>query len=231
MQFSAVDNGATAALGNSQSSTASVDATATTEATFAIKTTGADNVAVDGSAVNMDGNSTTALARGNSASNAMTYSVGATYSGNVGAAIDGTSSAAATAVVLNDQYNGGAVNALAQNAVYSVAFNDYTTGTTTGTAASGSAFSNSNNAVNALAYGNSAVNSLNMSTFGAGLPSSAVSSVQANNGVVTATATGVQFSMAATGGTTGSVMRSTGNSVTAQAVGNSSVSTIGGGGI
>lgn len=231
MQFSAVDNGATAALGNSQSSTASVDATATTTATFAIKTTGADNVAVDGSAVNMDGNSTTALARGNSASNAMTYSVGATYSGVDGAAITGTSSAAATAVVLNDQYNGGAVNALAQNAVYSVAFNDYTTGTTTGTAASGSAFSNSNNAVNALAYGNSAVNSLNMSTFGAGLPSSAVSSVQANNGVVTASATGVQFSMAATGSTTGSVMRSTGNSVTAQAVGNSSVSTIGGGGI
>lgn len=227
MQFSAVDNGATAALGNSQSSTASVDATATTTATFAIKTTGADNVAVDGSAVNMDGNSTTALARGNSASNAMTYSVGATYSGVDGAAITGTSSAAATAVVLNDQYNGGAVNALAQNAVYSVAFNDGASGT----AASGSAFSNSNNAVNALAYGNTAVNSLNMSTFGAGLPSSAVSSVQANNGVVTATATGVQFSMAATGSTTGSVMRSTGNSVTAQAVGNSSVSTIGGGGI
>lgn len=231
MQFSAVDNGATAALGNSQSSTASVDATATTTARFAISTTGETNVAVDGSAVNMDGNSTTALARGNSASNAMTYSVGATYSGNLGAAITGTTSAAATAVVLNDQSNGGAVSALAQNAVYSVAFNDYTTGTTTGTAASGSAFSNSNNAVNALAYGNSAVNSLNMSTFGAGLPSSAVSSVQANNGVVTATATGVQFSMAATGSTTGSVMRSTGNSVTAQAVGNSSVSTIGGGGI
>lgn len=231
MQFSAVDNGATAALGNSQTSTASVDATATTTAEFGIATTGATNVAVDGSAVNMDGNSTTALARGNSASNAMTYSVGATYSGNVGAAIDGTSSAAATAVVLNDQSNGGAVNALAQSAVYSVAFTDYTTGATTGTAASGSAFSNSNNAVNALAYGNSAVNSLNMSTFGAGLPSSAVSSLQSNAGVVTATATGVQFAMTATGTTTGSVMRSTGNSVTAQAVGNSSVSTIGGGGI
>ncbi len=231
MQFSAVDNGATAALGNSQTSTASVDATATTTAEFGIATTGATNVAVDGSAVNMDGNSTTALARGNSASNAMTYSVGATYSGNVGAAIDGTSSAAATAVVLNDQSNGGAVNALAQSAVYSVAFTDYTTGATTGTAASGSAFSNSNNAVNALAYGNSAVNTLNMSTFGAGLPSSAVSSLQSNAGVVTATATGVQFAMTATGSTTGSVMRSTGNSVTAQAVGNSSVSTIGGGGI
>lgn len=231
MQFSAVDNGATAALGNSQTSTASVDATATTTAEFGIATTGATNVAVDGSAVNMDGNTTTALARGNSASNAMTYSVGATYSGNVGAAIDGTSSAAATAVVLNDQSNGGAVNALAQSAVYSVAFTDYTTGATTGTAASGSAFSNSNNAVNALAYGNSAVNTLNMSTFGAGLPSSAVSSLQSNAGVVTATATGVQFAMTATGSATGSVMRSTGNSVTAQAVGNSSVSTIGGGGI
>lgn len=231
MQFSAVDNGATAALGNSQSSTASVDATATTTADFAIKTTGATNVAVDGSAVNMDGNSTTALARGNSASNAMTYSVGATYSGFDGAAITGTSSAAATAVVLNDQNNGGAVSATAQSAVYRVAVTDYTTGTTTGTAASGSAFSNSNNAVNALAYGNSAVNSLNMSTFGAGLPSSAVSSLQSNAGVVTATATGVQFAMTATGTTTGSVMRSTGNSVTAQAVGNSSVSTIGGGGI
>lgn len=231
VQISAVDNGATAALGNSQTSTATVDAKATTTASFGIQTTGTV-IAADGSAINMDGNTTTALARGNSANNAMTYTASATYSGNVGAAITGSASAGATAVVLNDQANSGAVNAVANQAVYAIALNAAGTpgdNPVAGTAASGSAFSNNNNAVNALAYGNSAVNSLNMSTFGAGLPSSAVSSVQSNNAAVTATASGVQFSMSAVGTTTGSVMRTAGNSVTAQAVGNSSVSTIGGG--
>lgn len=227
VQISALDNGATAALGNSQTSSATVDATAKTTASFTMNT--ADGTtAVDGSSVNMDGNATTALARGNSANNALTYTVGATYSGNTSAGIAGTATATATALVLNDQVNTGAIKSVADQASYAIALNG---AGESGVAASGSAFSNSNNAVNALAYGNSAVNTLNMATFGAGLPSSAVSSIQSNGGAVLAQATSVQFSMTATGSTTGSVMRSTGNSVTAQAVGNSSVSTIGGGGI
>lgn len=126
-------------------------------------------------------------------------------------------------MVLNDQSNSGAVTALSDAATYAVVLNSGT-----GTAMSNSAASASNNAINALAYGNSAVNNLTMATFGAGLPSNAVASVQSNSGAISATASNVTFNMGVTGATTGSVMRNTGNSVTAQAVGNSSVSTIGG---
>ena len=222
IQLSALDNGATAALGNVQSSNTTVTATSATVAQFAIDTD-VTPTALSGSAINMDGNATTALARGNTANNAMTYSVGATYSGLDGATISGGASVAATATVLNDQVNSGAVSASSTSASYAIALN-----AGTGTAVSGSSVSAGNNAVNALAFGNSAVNSLTMATFGAGLPSSAVNSVQSNSGAVTATATSVAFNMNATGATTGSVMRSTGNGVTAQAVGNSSVSSIAG---
>lgn len=178
IQLSALDNGATAALGNVQSSNTTVTATSATVAQFAIDT---DNTptALSGSAINMDGNATTALARGNTANNAMTYSVGATYSGATGATITGGASVAATATVLNDQVNSGAVSASSTSASYAIALN-----AGTGTAVSGSSVSAGNNAVNALAFGNSAVNSLTMATFGAGLPSSAVNSVQSNSGAV-----------------------------------------------
>lgn len=132
-------------------------------------------------------------------------------------------SAAATAVVLNDQANTGAVTAKSENASYAIVLNSGT-----GTAMSNSSASLSNNTVNALAYGNSAVNNLTMGTFGAGLPSSAISNVQTNGGVIKAEASNVTFNMGVTGASTGSVIRNTGNGVTAQAVGNSSVSTIGG---
>ena len=78
-------------------------------------------------------------------------------------------------------------------------------------------------------YGNSVTNSLTMATFGAGIPSSAIANNQSNSGAVSATATGVAYAMTPTGVASGSAFRNSGNSVTAQAVGNSSVSTIGGG--
>jgi hypothetical protein len=67
-----------------------------------------------------------------------------------------------------------------------------------------------------------------MLTFGAGVPSSAVTSNQVNTGAVTAVTSFVTFSTDI-GNTTGSAVRSTGNSATATAVGNNSVNTIGGG--
>jgi hypothetical protein len=67
-----------------------------------------------------------------------------------------------------------------------------------------------------------------MSTFGAGVPSSAINNVQTNSGAVLASASGVAFSMTPTGAANGSALRNSGNSVSAQAVGNSAVSTIGG---
>jgi len=85
-----------------------------------------------------------------------------------------------------------------------------------------------NNSVAATAFGNVATNSLNMITFGAGVPSSALASNQVNTGPVSATATNVSFGMTV-GTTQGSALRNVGNNTTAQAVGNSSVNTIGGG--
>ena len=187
-------------------------------------TTAATGVALSASSVNLDGNSTTALARGNTANNTLNYSVGASYTGLEGATVTDVTSAEATAVVLNDQANTGGVTATSSNASYGIVLNSGTAGT----AMSNSSASLSNNSVNALAYGNSAVNNLTMGTFGAGLPSSAISNVQTNGGVIKAEATNVTFNMGVTGSSTGSVIRNTGNGVTAQAVGNSSVSTIGG---
>jgi len=84
-----------------------------------------------------------------------------------------------------------------------------------------------NNSATATAYGNVANNSVSMLTFGAGVPSSVVSSNQVNTGAVTAN-TYVSFGTTA-GNTTGSSVRASGNSAAATAVGNNSVNTIGGG--
>jgi hypothetical protein len=86
-----------------------------------------------------------------------------------------------------------------------------------------------NNTTSAAAFGNVAANSLNMVTFGAGVPSSALASQQSNSGAIVATATSVNFGMTQTGTASGSALRVSGNGASAQAVGNSSVNTIGGG--
>ena len=139
----------------------------------------------------------------------------------------GTTAASAGAVVLNAQTNTGGVAANANSVVYAVGL------TGTGTAPSGSALNSSasigNNTTSAVAFGNAATNTLTMATWSAGIPSSAISSNQVNGGAVTATATGVGYTMTPTGPASGSAFRNSGNSISAQAIGNSSVSTIGGG--
>jgi hypothetical protein len=85
-----------------------------------------------------------------------------------------------------------------------------------------------NNSAAANAFGNVATNSLNMTTFGAGVPSSALASNQVNSGAVSATATNASVGMTV-GSTTGSALRVDSNNTTAQAVANSSVNTMNGG--
>lgn len=227
MSVSATDNGATAAVLNTQSSSTTVSATAQSASySFDLTASNVVDYAASGSRVAVEGNTTTALARGNSASNTLTYTVGVTYSGspNTGMPLQtGTDYADAGAVVLNAQTNSAGVSASASNVTYAVALNDGDLG-----AALGSSVSVGGNAVNAVAYGNTASNTLTMSTFGAGIPSSALSNVQSNTGAVTATATSVAFSTGAVGSTGGSALRNSGNTVSAQAVGNTSVSSIGG---
>lgn len=222
LTVSANDAGATAMIGNAQDSSASVVAGTFNNVRYVMNTANTLEAA-DASSIVMQGNSTTTLARGNSASNALNYAVGATYSApGTDAVATGTASIAATAGVLNNQSNSGPVNAFTY-ANYGVALNSGS-----GTSALNSNVTMANNSAAATAYGNVASNSLSMLTFGAGVPSSAVSSNQVNTGPVTATATSVSFGMTV-GNSTGSAVRSTGNNTTATAVGNNSVNTINGG--
>ncbi len=221
-------NGGSAVLGNSQDNAASVDSSATTFVSYALAPSTYNANSAINSQVSVDGNSTTALARGNTANNTLNYSAGAQYTGSQTPATvtSGSGGSNIAAVDLsNTQNNSGPVNASSTNATYSMVLNGDTAGSS---AAMNSSASVSGNATTALAYGNSAVNSLTMTTFGQGVPSSAVSSTQTNGGAVSATATTVNYGASFVGATNNSAIRNTGNSVTAQAVGNSSVSTIGG---
>jgi hypothetical protein len=218
------DTSASAALNNTQQSSTTVNATADSDIEYAMTASGSA-YAADSSAITIDGNTTTALARGNTANNAMTYTAGPNYSGQTFTYVDGTTSVEATAAVLNYQSNAGGVTALANGATYAVAL-DADTGAG---AALNSAVSVTNNTTAAAAYGNSAVNTLAMYTVSSGVPSGALSNMQYNSGAVTATATSVSYSAGMTGAIDGTAIRNTGNVVTAQAVGNSSVSSITGG--
>lgn len=234
------DVGATAALNNTQVSDTVVGASATTTLEYTM-TAGSplfeldstDVYAADGSSIVVDGNSTTAMARGNTANNSLNYAAGASYSGVTTTPIVAASGTelSAGAALLNNQSNQGAVSATALTATYSIALDDGTAttdGVTFG-AALNSSVSLVNNSTAAAAYGNSAVNTLAMGTFGAGVPSSGLTSLQANSGAVSATATSVGYNLTLTGASSGTAVRNAGNVVTAQAVGNSSVSTITGG--
>jgi hypothetical protein len=222
VSVSATDNGATAALNSSQTSAALVISTATSTAGYALTTADAV-INANASSISVDGNSTMALARGNSASNALNYNVGASYTGNTGATITGVASVGATAAVLNAQTNSGAVTAISSGTSYSLALNSGT-----GAAALNSNATLANNSAAASAFGNVSTSSLNMTTFGAGVPSSALASNQVNQGVITATANNVSFGMTV-GTTSGSALRVGGNNTTAQAVANSSVNSMNGG--
>jgi len=178
--------------------------------------------------VTMANNITTALARGNSASNTLSYTAGATYSGYQGDASVGNFGAAeAGAVVRNDQYNSGAINATAASVNYSIALNNDEGGLAYGPL--NSSVSMTGNAVNAVAFGNTATNNLTMSTFGAGIPSSINANIQFNSGNVTANASGANMGVYSAQNVQGSAIRNSSNSVSASAIGNSSVSTISGG--
>ena len=221
------ETNATAALNNTQISGTTVNATATSSVAY-VMTADETLYPADSSTVSIDGNTTASLARGNTANNTMTYTAGATYTGYTGGSytdISGVTSASATAAMLNNQSNSGAVTALSQNASYSLTLN----GTDAAGAALNSAASVTNNATTAAAYGNSAVNTLAMYTFSSGVPSAALSSIQSNSGAVMATASSASYGVQLTGVLDGSAIRNTGNVVTAQAVGNSSISTITGG--
>lgn len=237
LSVSATNSAATAAVGNFQDSNNAVNAvasseTASTSIAMELDVRGATgdfgrNYAASGSTVTMANNSTTALARGNSASNTLNYTVSASYDGVTTDAVNGGNNIAAAAVVFNAQENSGAINAEANSVNYSIELNDGASGLAYGPI--NSSISMTGNAVNAVAFGNTATNNLTMSTFGAGIPSSINANIQFNSGNVTATATLANMGVSSARAVQGSAIRNSGNSASASAIGNNSVSTISGG--
>lgn len=217
--------GANAGLANTQASGATVAATAGTSATFQLEGTAPATAAALNSGITMDGNSTTALARGNVASNVLTVSAGSSYAASTaasaGSALGGSTQA--TAAVLNTQGNTGNVSA-ASTGTYQVALNGLSAGAAPGM--TGGAAAVTANTVAAQAYGNTVTNAISVTAPATGRPTSAIGNYQTNSGTIVATATGVSYGIGISGAITGSTLRAAGNQVTATAVGNSAMSTI-----
>lgn len=223
--------GAPAVVANTQSSGTNATATALGTVSVTATTDPASGYAATGSSVALNGNSTTAMARGNVASNVLNYEAGASYSvsGTAGTSAIGTTgvdTSQAAALVASRQANTGRVSAVASNTAYTVALN---TGANGGLV-NGSSVSVSNNTVAASAYGNAVSNQINLVALNTGTPTAAVANWQSNTGAISATASGVQVAINGGANTafTGSTLRTVGNAVTATAVGNSAVSMIGG---
>lgn len=222
--------GAPAVVANTQSSSTNATATALGTVTLTATSGPANGYAATGSSVALNGNSTTAMARGNVASNVLNYEAGASYSvsGTAGTSVisgTGVDTSQAAALVASRQANNGSVSAVASNTAYTVALN---TGAGGGLV-NGSSVSVSNNTVAASAYGNAVSNQINLVALNTGTPTAAVANWQSNTGAISATASGVQAGINGGNvtGFAGSTLRTVGNAVTATAVGNSAVSMIG----
>jgi len=211
LSVSAVSDGAASAgLANTQESHAGVLAAATTRL-------GYDGLAMSDAQALVGGNSTSALARGNAASNSLTLT-GTPSSGlaPASASLAGSGTVSADAALVNSQINTGDVTALGENMVHDIALNCI--------GADRSELVLNGNSVSASAIGNGATNSMALASLGQ-LPTAAVANVQMNSGQVTARVTGATF-QAIPGTLTASRLGITGNSVIASAVGNSAVTSI-----
>jgi hypothetical protein len=222
--------GSSAALVNQQSSSTTTVANAISNVQFAIS--GDAGIlpnplpSLDTSSVSVEGNTTLALARGNSASNTLNYTAGASYTGADGNATinGGTNLAQANAALLNDQSNTGSVSANATGRT-SIALNATSASTTAGVL--NASVSNSNNSTTAFAVGNTAANTVMLSSLNTGMPNVALGNQQTNSGAVTAVASNVTYSVGSFGTFGASSFVNSGNAGSATAIGNSSVSVIG----
>lgn len=222
------------AVDNGQLNQAAVAASATTSAGLSLQGTfnGVGNAAVLNSGISLGDNSTTALARGNVANNSLNATAGADYgAANANAASssigsDPTAVAAtqdARLAVYNNQVNSGTVQASSTNASYLVALNG-----TVGTTALNATIGVVGNNVSAAGYGNTATNTLTLASLNTGMPTAALGNRQYNGASVTASVTTVTYGInSASGAITGSALGVTGNAVTATAVGNNAINTLG----
>ena len=219
--------GTTAGLANSQTSSTAVTSTANSLVGVTLAGSVTDAV-INAGTVTLDNNITSALAKGNSATNVLNYGATAGYTnlGTTGTStqnsVSNVQNASAVAALGNSQVNSGNVVASANNTTYAVALNSLGGGSVLG-----GNVSVANNYVAATGYGNEAINQLSVSALNSGTPTAALANYQRNSGAVTVTASNVTFNVLATGGAlTGSTVRTMGNQITATATGNSAVSSI-----
>lgn len=212
---------------NTQANGASATAEANTNASLTLNGDGAPNpiaAALSNSTATLDGNSTTALARGNSATNVLNSLAGANYGTSTGearvqfGATPSIPNAQATAAVLNAQANTGAVEARSVGTTYRVALN---IAGGANPAVSNGTVSVSGNRIDAQAFGNSAVNSIALVGVNTGTSPAALGNTQVNSGAITASVTGAQIGIGANGSVGTSNFSVGGNTISANAVGNS----------
>ena len=219
--------GSSAMLMNQQASSTNTVATATSNVAFAVAGTTAATESLDTSSVSVEGNTTLALARGNSASNTLNYTAGANYTGadaNATTSTGLTSFVQANAALFNDQGNTGSVSATAAGGT-SIALNATSAATDAGVL--NASVSNSNNSTTAFAVGNTTANTVMLSALNTGMANVALGNQQTNTGAVTATASTVTYSIGSLGTFGTSSFVNSGNAASATAIGNSSVSVIG----
>lgn len=201
---------ASAGLVNTQESHAGVLAGSVTQFGF-VGTAMSDAQAL------VDGNTTSALARGNAASNSLilagTPAFGWT---SASASLTGSGTASAAAALANGQMNTGDITAISENTDYEVALNCI--------GVEGSELVLNGNSVSASAFGNNATNGIMLASLGR-LPTATVASIQTNSGQITAQASGATFK-AVPGTLTASRLNISGNNISASAVGNSAVTSI-----
>jgi len=209
-----VPGAASDALANSQTSNAQVTSAVQAFATNVVPAGILPGVA--DSTIRVEGNTASALARGNAAENSLSVDTlgnpagtGAFAALNASARVVGSN-----AVLYSNQINSGAIAAAASGAGY---------GPLGGAnAAQNASMMASNNSVTASAYGNSVVNTVAVAV--APLPA-ALASFQQNSGSVTAQISGAGFN-SAFGPLTAGALSITGNQLAATAVGNEASSVI-----
>src|SRR5690606_391848 len=158
---------------------------------------------------------------GNTATNVLNAVASTSYGASAagaGVTFDGTAlteSVAASAGLLNSQSNSGDVSASSTNAVYRVARNADTGAVTNGPGSVGG------NSVGAIAFGNSATNSVTLAGLPTGTSTAALGSHQVNSGAITASVTGASLGITAGVGVGSSSLGVSGNTISANAVGNS----------
>lgn len=221
--------GSTGIVGNFQDnlSAGTVRATASTDTTITLVGEGDAGALLNGTA-DVSGNSVLALGRGNVAQNMLNAegsNVG-TGSGNatVSAGLPATGILNASFGVFNEQVQQADVFATAEPSTISV-----NASSTTGNALNGASANVSGNSIEASAFGNVATNGLTLTSLNGGANNDATAAIfngQTNSGNITAMATGASIGTFSTGGVTNASASVGGNSISANAVGNFSSSTV-----